>query len=104
MPKKVEVLYPFRPGSEILLHYPERECEWRPNKVFKTALVFKGFQRGRSAAYAVFSELEGPGYYSMFLTDFEELVKGASPLRFGIWFENWTYQKRGQNYGVKLVK
>lgn len=86
-----------------LLHYPANwgKYEWVDIKKaeFTGTLTFKGFERGRSAAYALFeSEVLGRKY-CMFLTDLAEAIPHLSN---GSIYGNWTFSKRGTNYGIKL--
>ena len=96
---KKDYLIPFNKKG-CLLNFPISYdgVEWRQNYTFKSPLLFTGLNRG---IHACFKELESEITYTMFITDFEELIKASSPLRYGIWFEDWTFQKRGQNYGIR---
>lgn len=103
---------PYNPLTGDQMHYPERvyraqvgvgysveEPDWRENVPFDTTLRFKGFRRGRSAAYAEFLNLTTGFLMVVFLTDLEDMiplmVRGAVSDRF-------IGTKRGMNYGVKL--
>lgn len=109
---------PFDQITGAQQHYPEpsyhptERCErgyakriepaWRDNFMFDGTLVFKGYMRGRSAAYFKFeAQTEEKRFgVTVFLTDFEEMipemVRGAVLGRF-------TFTKRGTNYGCKLA-
>lgn len=92
------------------LHYPdagwlpngggEAPIDWRPNTAFTDTLVYEGYRRGRSAAYFEFHRVSDKTKACMFLTDFDDvarlMVQGRLTSR-------WTFVKRGQNYGIKLV-
>lgn len=102
-------------ASGNLLHYPQtryhynRETgerweegpEWREVVPFSKTLRYKTFERGRSAAYFIWEDLEGRTY-PMFLADLDTLLKhgyaNTSILTM------WIVCKRGQNYGVRLVE
>lgn len=89
-------------------HYPENryrdgkiiEPNFRDNEEFKDTLIYDGYSRGRSAAYFNFERKSTGTNVTVFLTDFEDMIpvmiNGEITGRF-------TYTKRGQNYGVKLV-
>ena len=70
------------------------------NYEFEDTLTYDGYSRGRSAAYFSFLRSDGRKV-TVFLTDFEvivnHMVKGMITGRF-------TFCKRGQNFGCKLIK
>lgn len=72
---------------------------WLPNFVFTDVLKFKEFERGRSAAHAIFVSEDGKEY-PMFLTDLHDaigvMIRGYITGKF-------TFTKRGQNYALKAV-
>jgi hypothetical protein len=79
--------------------------EWKDNFKFYAHIIFSCFERGRSAAHAIF---EGPQdgvpegkIYQVFLTDLATMIPYMNQ---GIVEGTFTFCKRGQNYGVKLVK
>lgn len=76
---------------------------WRDNEVFEAELEFKGFQRGRSAAHAVYVKADDKSWeVTMFITDLKDVIKqGLAPLYLSGRFE---YVKRGTNFGVRLVE
>ena len=84
------------------MHHPNDSFdfkEYRDNYEFFTTLTFMHFCRGCSAAYAVFVSVSGMRC-SVFLKDFEEIIPY---LKSGSITGNFTFVKRGQNFGVKLV-
>lgn len=90
-------------------HYPERyytgvpgvfeEPEWRDNSVFPDTLTYKSYCRGRSAAYFEFTRQDGTTA-CMFLTDMEKVIPHMVK---GVVTGQFTFTKRGQNYGIQLV-
>lgn len=72
--------------------------EYKKNYVFKDTLHFSHFLRGCSAAYAVF--LGTKKTYTMFLTDLEAAFHY---IKDGSITGKFTFCKRGQNFGVKLL-
>lgn len=73
--------------------------EWRKNEPFEAELVFSTFERGRSAAHAIFlSESDGKRY-PMFLSDLGDALTLMVNARLRGTF---VYSKRGQNFGVRL--
>lgn len=76
---------------------------WEDNAPFTATLVFKRFERCRSAAHAVYVKYDDPSWVViMFLSDLEDVIASAFiPLHLTGTFE---YVKRGQNYGVKLIE
>lgn len=84
--------------------YEERVTgvDWRDNVPFTDTLLFVTFARGRSAAHALFLRSDGT-QVQMFLADLEDVLKrGVGPT--GRVTGRWMFCKRGQNYGVCLVK
>lgn len=74
--------------------------EYKSNYNFFTTLTFLHFVRGQSAAYAVFT-CTGGTRCSMFLVDLETVIPH---LKNGQITGEFTFCKRGQNFGVKLIK
>lgn len=72
---------------------------WVPNFEFTDTLKFKEFERGRSAAHAIFVSESGKEY-PMFLTDLHDAI--GVMIR-GYVIGKFTFQKRGQNYALKAV-
>jgi len=105
---------PYNPFTASLMHYPERawdgvigsgrtsEPTWVDVDPFMADLTFTGFQRGRSAAYAIWQKQYDVSTYPMFLTDLEALIlSGKMSLTVsGL----WLVKKRGQNYGIRLTE
>ena len=79
-----------------------REATWQDNRVFFATMTVMSMSRGRSAAY--FHLRDGAGKtYTMFMTDMVDMVKRARLIEKGTVNGRWTFQKRGKNFGVKLV-
>ena len=74
--------------------------EWREQEEFTATLMYEGFTRGRSAANMTFTDEYGHKY-TMFLAEFDKLV---NHMRCGCVSGTWITCKRGQNYGIRLVK
>jgi hypothetical protein len=89
-----------------LKHYPDTwtEFSWQPWEPLTGALTFEGFERGRSAAYAIFRAQDGRKF-PMFLADLEKVLLSEAGLIDGQTdpFATWTVRKRGQNYGIGLA-
>lgn len=90
-------------GNQLRYAGPYRPVDvvWQPNDSFHSTLEFVKFNRGRSAAYASFEDADGKRRY-MFLKDLDEVLRNG-------WFRGakltgtFTYCKRGQNYGVRMI-
>lgn len=76
--------------------------EYRPNVVTYRVLEFSGFERGRSAAHAVFYDvLHGePVRFQMFLTDLESEIRDGN-FDTHILEGLFEFCKRGQNYAIR---
>jgi hypothetical protein len=71
------------------------------NTVFTDTLYDFEFQRGRSAAFVTAKSLYSqPTTYNIFLHDFEKMIPLLSR---GVIHAEFTYCKRGANYGTKLA-
>lgn len=77
--------------------------EWRDNYVFHATLTVTGTTRGRSAARINLEDEQGHKY-EMFLTDIVDCIMNAPTIAYGMIEADWTFAKRGSNYGVKVVK
>jgi hypothetical protein len=75
---------------------------WKDNEVFRATLEFKGFQRGRSAAYAIYTKADDPAWQvTMFLSDLGDVIeRGEAPF---LLTGHWIFVKHGQNYGIKKL-
>lgn len=91
---------PFNKNGEVP-HFPIGDVTWEDNYVFSTSLKFHEFRRGRSAAYATFIDSSNGKVHNVFLIDFTDMVPYLNE---GVISGNFTFAKRGQNYGVKIHK
>lgn len=74
-----------------------------PNFEFGDTLVFKHFSRGRSSVKAHFESLYTGKKYEMFISDIEDVILN-NHLMNGCISGRFTFVKKGQNYGVVLLK
>ena len=83
-------------------HYPSlyRTSMWRDNYEFDTEMEFVTFRRGRSAAYGIFMNLKTGTTVTVFMKELEHIMRHISHGRVR---GRWTFVKRGQNYGCKLI-
>lgn len=85
--------------------YPEThngDIEWRENCVFQDDLRYDGYYRGRSAAgFRFVSENDGKTY-NMFMKDFDDAMKARRFFKDRL-IGQFTYVKRGQNYGIRII-
>jgi hypothetical protein len=102
---KKEIQIPFGKDGNPLVYAREGQYnleKWVPNYTFDDVLTIDGITRGRSAAQFNLSGSDGRKY-TMFMTDMFDVIKRADIHR-GMIAGTWTFQKRGQNYGVRLLK
>lgn len=98
---------PFDPTTGELMYYPRdtwtvegrKPPDWRDNSEFEDTLKFVGFERGRSAANAAFLRADGTRC-TMFLTDLEAVMP---QLFAGCLQGTFTWCKRGQNFGIRML-
>jgi hypothetical protein len=84
----------------------KRPTEWRPVVPVTGTFRYDGYGRGQSAAYFWWLDTATGTRYPMFMTDMDDLLKGAFLQSMGgatYFVATITISKRGQNYGVKLV-
>lgn len=74
---------------------------WLDNYVFDDEMEVVGMSRGRSAANFQLTDSCGKSY-NMFMTYMVDMLKRATINKGFIW-GNWTFVKRGRNYGIKYV-
>lgn len=74
--------------------------EWRDEVHFEATLEVLQTVRGQSAAYLIVKDQDGIEH-TMFITD---LVDALPHFKKGKCKGLWVPQKRGQNFGFKLVK
>lgn len=75
---------------------------WKDNRPFTATLEFKRFERGRSAAHAIYAKQDDQRWeVTMFLSDLEDLINHGKPLSY--LFGYFIFVKRGQNYGVRQL-
>lgn len=87
-----------------LVSYVERhmkDVEWVECYEFETKMEIDSMSRGRSSATFNLVSAEGH-HYSMFMVDCVNMMKTGTICK-GAIYGKWTFCKRGQNYGVKLV-
>jgi hypothetical protein len=82
------------------LDYQYGATVWMDNHEFDDLLTYHAYSRGMSSVTVIFTR-SGGGRLSMFMTDFNDvvpfMVKGKLRGRF-------TFVKRGQNYGARLIE
>lgn len=71
----------------------------KPNYVFSDTLTYSHYEKGRSAVNFIFNRSDNR-MVSIFITDFEQMLK---KLIDGKITGQFTFCKRGANYGCKLV-
>ena len=74
-----------------------------PNYEFSDTMIFDGFSRGRSSVKAHFVSETTGRKYEMFVSDLGDAIR-ADGLHNARIDGKFTFTKRGQNYGVKLVE
>ena len=91
------------PGDTYDEKYNNGRWIWLDNYVFYDDLKFDGFHRGCSSAGATFKSLNDGKEYNVFLKDLADIIN-LSDLRCGIVHGQFTFIKRGSNYGLRYVK
>lgn len=82
--------------------YPSMGSIMKDNFTFDETMTYRGYGRGRSSATILFEDSKGKRY-SMFLSDFDELMR-TKGLDGKSVKSTWTFCKKGMNYGLALAK
>lgn len=108
---------PFDPFTDNPMYYPTRvwsyvdegedterterkDPVWKDNCIWNDELKYDSYYRGRSAAGMSFRSLRFGRIYTVFMTDFDDMVY---LMKYGVIIGDFTFCKRGSNYGVRLV-
>lgn len=70
------------------------------NYKWEDTINYNGYGRGRSSCVIYFWSVYHHQNMQMFMTDFDNIVK---QMNYGQLTGTFTFCKRGQNYGIKLV-
>ena len=105
---KKQLRIPFKDGKPCKWVKDDHDEE-RDNYEFEECLEIHGFVRGCSSAVMILRPANDHGedfnyaksvYYQVFLTDSKEVIQN---MMHGIIYGKWTFVKRGENFGIKLV-
>lgn len=104
---------PFYPHGGGLVSYYGRSTKgpyshldpayiWEDNAPFRATFNFKRFERGRSAAHAIYAKADAPDWEAvMFLSDLEDVLQRGLSLK--KLQGRFVYVKRGSNYGIQML-
>lgn len=97
---------PFYKKTGEFLEYPlwrDDDIDWKENYEWEDILEYTGYGRGCSSVkLKMQSKLTGK-QYSMFISDFDALLKKHGFKVFGE-KHTYTFCKKGANYGIKFVR
>lgn len=96
---------PFSVDGKQLLHYAGwigGQVEWRDNEPFEARISFTSMTSGYSAKYLTVRDENGVSY-PMFVKDALGVLQSGE-VSGGVCSGRWCGQKRGQNYGIRLVR
>lgn len=104
MKRNAELPVPFSTSGN-LMHDPHTKEDvigsWRPNNAFDATLKYVGTERGRSAAFFRWEDVNTGAIYPMFITDVGHLLLQARKIEpGGVVSGRWFAVKRGKNYGI----
>lgn len=92
---------PFRGGNQLEFpNWNHDTIEWIDNHMFQDELSFESFSRGRSAVTFHMTRAMTNNRVTMFASNFVELVPY---FKNGVVRGTFTFVKKGQNYGCKLL-
>ncbi len=72
--------------------------DWQPNFEFYDNVVLLGIKQGKMQCQS----LDNETCYQMFLEDFHQVLL-HNIIDYGVVLAEWTFVKRGENYGIKLA-
>lgn len=75
---------------------------WKENCIFNATMKIYDYSRGRSSVKFILEDRDTRIRYQMFITDFIDVIRSKS-LFDGVLNADWTFVKRGANYGIKLA-
>lgn len=78
------------------------DVEFVSNREFTEELEYTGYSRGRSSVTVEFTNQKGQ-VFSMFISDFNDLLNSKDIINKRV-VGTWTFCKKGQNYGLRLIK
>lgn len=99
---KKQYQIPFDEDGEMM-SYPDsyKKITWKDNFEFEATLEYAGYERGRSSTILIFRDIKTDKEYSMFMSDFDHVVPY---LKDGFLYnKRFTFTKKGQNYGLKMI-
>ena len=101
---KESIKFPFdKNGNQMsYVDYWDKDVTYIENYEFESEMTIITYSRGRSAANFVLKDERGHTY-NVFMKDMIDIIHN-SLIDKGILTGRWTFCKRGQNYGIKLVK
>lgn len=88
-----------RPGYGPEVYFGAQE--WRPATPIALRLTLSHTERGRSAAYFVWTDEQGRRW-PMFMTDIADLLQEGTVVK-GVCEALWMPRKRGQNFGLSYA-
>lgn len=101
--RPVEYQAPFDTEGN-LLHFPGYggSPQWRPVEPFHATMRVERTQRGRSAAYFIWTDQDGRTF-PMFISDLLELLldRDVASGQVTGW---WAVRKRGENFGIRIAE
>lgn len=113
--KKVyEGKIPFSPFTDEPMYYAARDGGynengehvykdpiWKDNEIFDDKLEYRSYYRGRSAAGMEFKSVYSGKVYTVFMTDFDGMVKYMVN---GVVGGKFAFCKCGGNYGLRMIE
>lgn len=100
---KEDLKVPFdKDGNVCFYPHPHYIEEWKDNYTFHATLEFVEFERGRSAAHAIWQDVETKRKYPMFLTSLGKVMRHMI-VEGGRITGDFTFNKRGSNYALDVV-
>lgn len=88
-------------GSLCTYVESEKHIEWRDNYVIEGELKLISWERGRSSATFIFVDKDGYKYSAFMHSSFS--IFGDKRYCAGVIAGKFTFEKCGQNYGIKLI-
>ena len=103
--KKGDYQIPFDSNGDMLTYAGHgmmhgTTVTWKDNFQWDDNLEYESYGKGMSAIHIYFRSLVSGKKYTMFMTDFHDIIKDMVTGRLSGTF---TFQKRGMNFGVRRI-
>lgn len=92
-------------GNTCLMTYAYGDkIDWRDNYTFTDSMQIVDYSRGRSSILFSFKSQTDGTVYPVFVSDMMDIIQNCSIINGIISNQDWSFIKKGGNYGMQLYK